>query len=76
LKIGETTVEVKSNMAGTVIEVMVNPGDSVGADQDVVCLESMKMQMFIAAESAGKVKEVKVAAGDFVNEGDTLLVLE
>lgn len=69
-------MEVKSNMAGTVIEIMVNPGDTVDEEQDVVCLESMKMQMFIAAESAGKVKEVKVTAGDFVNEGDTLLILE
>ena len=69
-------MEIKSNMAGTIIEVLVNPGDSVDAEQDVVCLESMKMQMFIAAESSGKVTEVKVSAGDFVNEGDTLLVLE
>jgi acetyl-CoA carboxylase biotin carboxyl carrier protein len=76
LKIGEIVVEIKSNMAGTIIEVLVAPGAAVAAEQDVVCLESMKMQMFIAAEEAGTVKEIKVAAGDFVNEGDTLLVLE
>ena len=51
-------------------------GETVTEGQDVVCLESMKMQMFVAATVGGKVTEVKVAAGDFVNEGDTLLVVE
>ena len=67
---------VVSNMTGTVIEVLAQVGDTVSDGQDVVCLESMKMQMFVPATAAGKVTEVKVAAGDFVNEGDTLLVLE
>lgn len=69
-------MEIKSNMAGTILELMVNPGDKVENGQDVICLESMKMQMYISAEDAGTVKEIKVAVGDFVNEGDTLLVLE
>lgn len=69
-------MEIKSNMAGTIIEVMVAVGDSVDAEQDVVCLESMKMQMFIPSEESGKVKEVKISEGDFVNEGDVLLILE
>lgn len=67
---------VVANMAGTVIDVLVNPGDAVSEGMDVVCLESMKMQMFIPSEMDGSVKEVKVNAGDFVNEGDTLIVLE
>ena len=67
---------VVANMAGTVIEVLVNPGDAVSEGMDVVTLESMKMQMFIPSEQDGTVKEVKVNAGDFVNEGDTLITLE
>jgi acetyl-CoA carboxylase biotin carboxyl carrier protein len=66
---------IVSNMTGTVIDVLVAAGDSVEDGQDVVCLESMKMQMFVPATAAGTVAEVKVAAGDFVNEGDTLLEL-
>ncbi|MFN8672524.1 MAG: acetyl-CoA carboxylase biotin carboxyl carrier protein subunit [Candidatus Sericytochromatia bacterium] len=69
-------MEVLSNMAGTILEVLVNIGDEVEEGQDLVCLESMKMQMFISAESAGKVSEIKVDVGDFVNEGDLLIVLE
>ncbi|GIW21447.1 MAG: biotin/lipoyl attachment protein [Candidatus Sericytochromatia bacterium] len=69
-------MEIKSNMAGTIIEIMVKPGDKVDAGQDLVCMESMKMQMFISSENEGVVKEIKVSEGDFVNEGDTILILE
>lgn len=69
-------MEIKSNMAGTIIEVMVAVGDTVEAEQDVVCLESMKMQMFIPSDEKGTVKEIKVTEGDFVNEGDVLIILE
>jgi acetyl-CoA carboxylase biotin carboxyl carrier protein len=67
---------VVATMAGTVINVLVNIGDSVNAGQDVIVMESMKMEVPIAAETSGKVAEVKVNVGDFVNEGDTVLVLE
>jgi len=67
---------VTSTMAGTIIEVTVNVGDQVEAGQDVACLESMKMQMYLQSETSGKVKAVKVNAGDFVNEGDVVLELE
>lgn len=67
---------VKSTMAGTIIEVTVNVGDQVAEGQDVATLESMKMQMYLQAETSGKVKAVKVNAGDFVNEGDVVLELE
>ncbi|MFZ5823316.1 MAG: acetyl-CoA carboxylase biotin carboxyl carrier protein subunit [Bacillota bacterium] len=66
---------IKSNMAGTVWKVLVKPGDSVQAGQDVVILESMKMEIPISAETAGTVKEVKVNEGDFVNDGDVVVEL-
>lgn len=67
---------ITSNMAGTIIEIPVAVGDSVEEGQDVACLESMKMQMYIQAELSGTVKEIKVNPGDFVNEGDAILELE
>jgi len=67
---------VTSTMAGTIIEVSVGVGDHVEAGQDVACLESMKMQMYLQAETMGKVSAVKVGPGDFVNEGDVILELE
>lgn len=66
---------VKSNMAGTVWKVLVKPGDVVAAGQDVVILESMKMEIPISAEVEGTVKAVSVKEGDFVNDGDTVVEL-
>lgn len=68
--------QVNAMMAGTVVEVLVKPGDDIAEGQDVIILESMKMQLPVQSEVSGKVKEVKVGAGDFVNEGDAVIVLD
>ena len=65
-----------SNMAGNVWKILVNVGDQVEAGQNVVILESMKMEIHIEAEEGGTVKEIKINEGEFVNEGDLLLELE
>ncbi|MFC5592004.1 acetyl-CoA carboxylase biotin carboxyl carrier protein subunit [Sporosarcina soli] len=68
--------EIVANMAGSVWKVLVKTGDPVEEGQDVVILESMKMEIPITAESSGTVKDVKVNEGDFVNEGDILVEVE
>ncbi|WP_044896503.1 acetyl-CoA carboxylase biotin carboxyl carrier protein subunit [Bacillus alveayuensis] len=68
--------QVMATMAGNVWKILVNAGEQVDEGQDVVILESMKMEIPIAAEEAGKVKEIKVQEGDFVNEGDVIIELE
>lgn len=68
--------EVKVNMAGNVWKIVVNEGDAVAEGEDIVILESMKMEIPISAETSGTVKEIKVNEGDFVNEGDVIAVIE
>jgi acetyl-CoA carboxylase biotin carboxyl carrier protein len=68
--------EVVASMAGSVWKVLVKPGDQIEEGQDVAILESMKMEIPIAAEVDGTVKEVKVNEGDFVNEGDVIVEVE
>lgn len=68
--------EVKASMAGSVWKYTVAVGDKVEAGQDVVILESMKMEIPIATEQAGTVKALQVAEGDFVNEGDVIVIIE
>lgn len=68
--------QIVSSMAGTVFQVLVSVGDSVSDGQDVIILESMKMEVPVTAESAGTVQKVHVEPGDFVNEGDVLIDLE
>lgn len=67
---------VQATMAGTVLQVLVKEGERVEAGQDVVVLESMKMEVPVQAEQGGTVQSVKVAIGDFVNDGQELIALE
>ena len=67
---------VVSNMAGVVLEFLVKSGEKISIDQDVVMLESMKMQIPVQATVSGTVKAIKVNEGDFVDDGDVLLEVE
>ena len=67
---------VVSNMAGVVLEYLVKPGEEIAVDQDVVVLESMKMQIPVQSTVSGTVKTLKVNEGDFVDDGDVLLEVE
>ncbi|MET3288056.1 UNVERIFIED_CONTAM: acetyl-CoA carboxylase biotin carboxyl carrier protein [Brevibacillus sp. OAP136] len=69
-------MQIKAIMAGNVWKVLVKPGDTVESGQDVVILESMKMEIPITAEAGGTVKAVHVNEGDFANEEDVLVELE
>ena len=69
-------MEIKASMAGNVWKITVQQGEAVEEGQDVVILESMKMEIPIASEQKGVLKEWKVQEGDFVNEGDTMAIVE
>ncbi|RUO58568.1 acetyl/propionyl/methylcrotonyl-CoA carboxylase subunit alpha [Pseudidiomarina insulisalsae] len=60
-------------MNGTIVEVLVQPGDQVEADQAVVIMEAMKMEYTIRAAYAGEVDQVFYAAGDLVSDGAELI---
>jgi acetyl-CoA carboxylase biotin carboxyl carrier protein len=63
-------------MAGNVYKILVKPGDQVEAGQNVVVLESMKMEISITSGTGGTVNKVNVSEGDFVDEGDLLIELD
>ncbi|GLB61214.1 biotin/lipoyl-containing protein [Cytobacillus sp. NCCP-133] len=67
---------ITSSMAGTVLNILVEAGQEVAAGQEVLMLESMKMEIPVESDASGKVSEVKVNVGDFVNEGDDLITFE
>ena len=68
--------KVYASMAGNVWKIVVGVGDTVEEEQDVVILESMKMEIPIVSEEDGTVMKINVQEGDFVNEGDVLLEIE
>jgi acetyl-CoA carboxylase biotin carboxyl carrier protein len=68
-------MEVKAELVGTVWKILVKPGDSVEADQELIVLESMKMEIPVVAPRAGVVHEVRVKETDVVAENQVLVVL-
>ena len=66
---------IRAEMAGKVLEVLVFEGDSVSEDQDLIIIESMKMQIPVGSPEEGTVVKVFVVAEQFVNEGDAILEL-
>lgn len=67
--------EVKSPMAGTIFELIAAVGDEVEEGDELVILESMKMEIPVEAPVAGSVSEIHIAQGDQVQEGDTLVTI-
>jgi len=59
-----------------IIEIHVNPGDRVNAEDPVVTLESDKATMDVPAPLAGVVRDVPVKVGDRVSEGTLLIMVE
>ena len=59
-----------------VIELLVKPGDTVKAEQNLITVESDKASMEIPSSAAGVVKELRVKLGDKVSEGSVVLVLD
>ena len=57
-------------------QITAKAGDSVAAGDPVIVLESMKMEIPVEAPRAGKVKEIRVAEGQTVQEGETVAVME
>ena len=63
-------------MSGSIVAVLVKPGDKVERGAPLVILEAMKMEHTIAAPAAGVVAAVHYRAGDRVREGADLIDLD
>ena len=67
--------EVRAPMVGKVIEVLVTAGADVAEEDELIIMESMKMEIPVTAPAGGSVKEVHVAEGDTVQENELLVTL-
>jgi acetyl-CoA carboxylase biotin carboxyl carrier protein len=67
--------DVRAHITGSIWKVECAVGDTIAVGDEVMIIESMKMEMPVEAEDAGTVTEIKVAEGDSVEEGDVLVVL-
>ena len=63
-------------MPGKVIRVLVSEGEEIAEGDVAVILEAMKMENELRADRDGTVKQVAVAAGDDVELGQALIVID
>jgi acetyl-CoA carboxylase biotin carboxyl carrier protein len=68
--------DIAAPMAGKVIDIKVNVGDSVQEDDEVAVIEAMKMEMPILTYSNGTVKEIKVEKGSSVEADQVIMIIE
>ncbi|MCO6510244.1 MAG: acetyl-CoA carboxylase biotin carboxyl carrier protein subunit [Aridibacter famidurans] len=68
--------EIRTQMPGKVVRIIVAEGDEVSAGDGVIVVEAMKMQNEMRSPKDGTVKRVAKAEGDTVNAGDVLVVIE
>jgi len=69
-------IELKAMMPGRVVSVLVNPGDEIEAEHGVLTVEAMKMENEIRTPKGGRVIEVRVTAGQTVEKGEVLAIIE
>ncbi len=69
-------IDVKTEVTGKVWKIVARPGDKVAADDEIMILESMKMEIPVVAPEDGTVKEIKVVEGDAVTEDQVVAVVE
>lgn len=67
------TIELKTDITGSVWKVLKAPGDSVSEDEPILIMESMKMEIPVASPEAGVVREVLVKEGDTVSDGSVVV---
>ncbi|HEY9064620.1 MAG TPA: acetyl-CoA carboxylase biotin carboxyl carrier protein subunit [Burkholderiaceae bacterium] len=69
------SIPLRSEVTGNVTKIAARPGESVAADDAVVIVESMKMEIPVSAAADGVVVDVLVAEGEAVDEGQVLALL-
>lgn len=67
--------EIRAEIPANIWQVVVEEGQLVAEGDEIVILESMKMEIPVVVEIAGRVTEISVAPGDVVREGDVIAIL-
>ena len=69
-------IKVATEVAGKVWKIEAAVGQQVAADDTLMLIESMKMEIPVAAPRAGTIIEILVAEGDPVAEGQAVVLLD
>ena len=69
-------IELISPIPGKIMKILVSVGEEINEDDEVIKMESMKMENPIYAPASGKVTEIMVQENKEVEADDLLLVIE
>lgn len=69
-------IKVQSEITGKVWAIEAKIGDSLEEEDTIIVLESMKMEIPVVAPQGGILKEILVAEGDAVTEGQDIAIME
>ena len=72
----EHSKQIKTPLAGTISEILVQVGAEIKVGQKLLILSAMKMENEILAETQGKIKEILVNKDQPVKAGALLIILE
>jgi propionyl-CoA carboxylase alpha chain len=67
---------IRCPMPGMVVAILVKKGERIYRGQDLVSIESMKMESFVASLSNGLVEKIHIVPGQAVETGDILIKLK
>jgi biotin carboxyl carrier protein len=68
--------DVTAPLAGSIWMLLVEVGDEVEEDDELLVLEALKMENLVYSPCDGKVTEIRVAKGDTVEDDDILMIIE
>jgi len=69
-------IKIKADITGRVWKIIAPVGTRVEEDEPIIMIESMKMEIPVAAPSTGTVRSLLVSEGDDVAEGQEIVVFE
>ena len=68
--------EVNAPMPGTILDILVKPGQKINKNDTLLILNAMKMENVIKSPMKGKVKTISVSKGENVNKNQLLISFE
>ena len=69
------SIKITSEVSGSVWKLLNQVGDTVDAGEEIMLIESMKMEIPVSSETGGRIDAISVAEGEAVTEGQTVAVV-
>ncbi|HOA94379.1 MAG TPA: acetyl-CoA carboxylase biotin carboxyl carrier protein subunit [Quisquiliibacterium sp.] len=69
------SIKINTEVSGSVWKLLKKAGDTVDAGEEIMLIESMKMEIPVSSETGGRIDSINVAEGEAVTEGQTVAVV-